>query len=120
VAVAIVTGRAGEQAFTDRAVNDPTVVAVCKKVTATIDPAIRADQVDMTITLTDGRKLHKFIEHAVGSQDQPMTDAQLEDKFTGLAEEILPSDRTRRLMDLCWKVWDLEDAGEIGRAGAAV
>ncbi len=119
VAVAIVTGRAGEQAFTDRAVADPAVVAVRRRVTATTDPAVKADQVDMTIILTDGRTLHTFIEHAVGSQDRPMTDAQLEDKFTGLAEEILPRDQTRRLMDLCWKVWDLQDVGEIGRAGAA-
>ena len=120
MAVAIVTGRAGEQAFTDRAVNDPLVIATREKVTATIGPAIKADQVDVTVTLTDGRNLHEFIEHAVGSQDRPMSDAQLEDKFTGLAEGILPADRTRRLMDLCWQIWDLRDAGEIGRAGAAV
>ncbi|WP_395676345.1 MmgE/PrpD family protein [Inquilinus sp.] len=119
VAVALVTGRAGEQAFTDQAVADPAVVAVRKAVTATIDPAIKADQVDMTVTLTDGRSLRLFIEHAVGSQERPMTDAQLEDKFSGLAEGILPADRARRLMDLCWQAWTLDDAGAIGRAGAA-
>ena len=120
VAVAIVTGRAGEQAFTDRVVNDPVVIATRKKVMATTDPAIKTDQVDMTVTLADGRKVHKFIEHAVGSRDQPMSDSQLEDKFTGLAEGVLPTDQTRRLMDLCWRIWELPDAGEIGRAGAAV
>lgn len=118
-AVALVTGRGGEQAFTDAAVRDPVVVAVRRKVTVETDPAIRSDQVDMTVTLNDGRTLHKFIEHAVGSQDHPMSDAQLEDKFAGLAEGILPVDRTRALMDLCWKGWDLDDAGAIGRAGAA-
>ncbi len=118
-AVALVTGRAGEQAFTDQAVADPVVIGVRDKVTATIDPAIKSDQVDMTITLNDGRTLHKFIEHAVGSQDNPMTDAQLEEKFTGLAEGILPAGQTRALMDLCWNAWDLDDAGKIGRAGAA-
>lgn len=45
------------------------------------------------------------------SRDRPMTDAQLEGKFAGLAEEILPGDQTRRLMDLCWKAWDLGDTG---------
>src|SRR4051794_38986334 len=35
VAVATVTGRAGEQAFTDKAVTDPTVVALRNKVSAT-------------------------------------------------------------------------------------
>ena len=119
VAVALVTGRAGEQAFTDQAVADPAVVAVRKTVTATVDPAIKPDQVDMTVTLADGRSLHLFIEHAVGSQDRPMTDAQLEDKFRGLADGILPADQARQLMDLCWKAWDLDDAGQIARAGVA-
>lgn len=119
VAVALVTGRGGEQAFTDQAVNDPAVVTVRKMVTATVDPAIKADQVDMMVTLKDGRTLHQFIEHAVGSQDHPMSDAQLEDKFTGLAEGILPSGQTGQLMELCWKAWDLDDAGKIGQAGAA-
>jgi len=119
-AVALVMGRGGEQAFTDAAVNDPAVVAVRNKVAATIDPAIKSDQVDMTVTLNDGRTLHRFIEHAVGSQDHPMSDAQLEEKFTGLTEGILPPARSRALMDLCWKAWDLNDAGKIGRAGAAV
>jgi 2-methylcitrate dehydratase PrpD len=117
VAAALVTGRAGEQAFSDESVQDARIVALRKRVITTVDPAIKADQVDMLITLKDGRSASMFIEHAVGSQLKPMTDAQLEDKFSGLAEGILPPDQTRRLMDLCWKVWDLEDAGEIGRTG---
>jgi 2-methylcitrate dehydratase PrpD len=101
-------------------VADPVVVGVRGKVTATIDPAIKSDQVDMIITLNEGRTLHKFIEHAVGSQDNPMSDSQLEEKFSGLTEGILPAAQSRALMDVCWKAWDLDDAGKIGRAGAAV
>ncbi len=119
VAVALVTGHAGEQAFTDRAVSDPVVIGVRQKVTTTIDPALKPDQVDMTITLVDGRTLHQFIEHAVGSQLAPMTDAQLDDKVSGLSEEILSPARTRALIALCRGVWQLPDAGEIGRAAAA-
>ncbi len=119
VAAALVTGRGGEQAFSDGVVRDPRVVALRQRVTATVDPAIKADQVDMTVALNDGRTLHLFIEHAVGSQKNPMTDAQLEEKFTGLAEGILPPEQTRRIMDLCWNVWDLPDAGAIARAAAA-
>ena len=120
VAVALVTGRGGDAAFSDGAVTDPAVVAVRQKVVATVDPAIKSDQVDMTVMLTDGRVLHKFIEHAVGSQQNPMSDAQLEDKFTGLAEGILLPAQSRALMDLCWGAWDLDDAGKLGRAGATV
>ena len=117
-AVALVTGRGGDQAFRDSAVNDPVVMAVRKKVVVLVDPAIKPDQVDMTVTLTDGRKLHQFIEHAVGSQLHPMSDAQLEEKFAGQTEGILAPERSRRLMALCWKAWDLADAGDIARAAA--
>ena len=120
VAAALVTGRAGEKAFSDAAVKDPVIVTLRKKVTTEIDPAIKADQVDMTITLNDGRVLHQFIEHAVGSQLNPMSDAQLEDKFAGNADGILSVAQTRKLMDLCWKAWELKDAGDIPRAGATV
>jgi 2-methylcitrate dehydratase PrpD len=119
VAVALVTGHGGEQAFTDAAVNDPAVVAVRRKVSVVTDPSIKPDQVDMTVTLTDGRKLHLFVEHAVGSQDHPMSDAQLEEKFGGLTEGILSAPRSRHLLETCWKAWELRDAGDIGRAGAA-
>ena len=118
VAVALVTGRGGDQAFSDKAVQDAVVVGVRKKVEVVVDPAIKADQVDMTIVLTDGRKLHQFIEHAVGSQLHPMSDRQLEDKFSGQAEDILPAAQSQRLMALCWNVWKLANAGEILRAGA--
>ena len=118
VAVAMVTGKAGEKAFTNAAVTDPTTVALRKKVTATVDPAIKADQVDMSVTMEDGKVLHMFITHAVGSQSNPMSDAQLEGKFADLCDGLLPAAQTKRLIDLCWRAWDLKDAGDIARAGA--
>lgn len=119
VAVALVTGQAGEHAFTDAMVRDPVVLDIRKRVTATVDTAIKADQVNMVVTLQDGSTVQKFIEHAVGSQTNPMTDAQLQEKFAGNANEILPANQQQRLMDLCWNAWSLPDAGAIGRAGAA-
>jgi 2-methylcitrate dehydratase PrpD len=74
----------------------------------------------MTIELTDGRRLHKYIEHAVGSLEAPMTDADLERKFTDLAEGILPAEKTRRVIELCWRVEDLPNVAEIVAAGVAV
>ena len=119
VAVALATGRGGEQAFSDKAVQDPTVVALRQRVQVAVDPAIQTDQVDMTVTLMDGQKLHLFIEHAVGSQLHPMSDAQLEGKFNGLTEDILPQAQSRQLMGVCWDAWQLKDAGDINRAAAA-
>jgi hypothetical protein len=67
VAVALVEGAGGEKQFSDRAVNDPTIVALRAKVNPVITPGIDAAQVDMTVVLKDGRQLHRYIEHAIGS-----------------------------------------------------
>jgi 2-methylcitrate dehydratase PrpD len=74
VAAAFVYGRAGEDAFSDRAAQDPNVVALRDRVTATPDRAIAEDQVRMTVSLKDGRRLEKYIEHAIGSAKNPMSE----------------------------------------------
>ena len=72
VAVALVEGAGGEKQFSDRAVNDPNVVELRGKVIPVVTPGIDPAQVDMTIALEDGRTLHRFIAHAIGSvQVQP-------------------------------------------------
>ncbi|MDR5758442.1 MmgE/PrpD family protein [Caballeronia sp. LZ035] len=116
VAIAIIDGAAGEKQFSDAKVRDPQTIALREKVNTIVDPSIKPEQVDMTITLKDGRKLHKFIEHAIGSTEVPMTDQQLEKKFSDLADGILPADQTRALIDTCWRVEKLDNAGDIAVA----
>jgi len=115
VAVAIVEGAGGEKQFSDRAVNDPAIIALRGKVNPVVTSGIDAAQVDMTVVLKDGRMLHRFIEHAVGSVEKPMTDKQLETKFADLADGIIPSDAIRRVMDACWNVEALPSAAEIAK-----
>ncbi len=119
VAVAIVEGAAGERQYSDQAVLDPVVLKLRERVVATVDPAVKPEQVDMTILLNDGRTLHKFIEHAIGSVEVPMTDQQLEAKFLDLAKGILSDEQARKLLSLCWDVEKLESAAEIAKAATA-
>jgi len=115
VAIAIVEGAGGEKQFSDRAVNDPEVVALRGKVIPIITPGIDTAQVDMTIVLKDGRTLHRHIERAIGSVEVPMSDKQLEAKFADLVEGILPAPAIRRVMDACWNVETLPNAAEIAK-----
>ena len=116
VAVALIQGAAGEKQFSDRAVLDPAVVALRGSVVAAVDPSIKPEQVDLEITLKDGRKLQKHIEHVIGSIEVPMSDSALEAKFRDLAEGILPPSQIRRLMDACWNIEQLPDAAAVARA----
>ena len=112
-ALAIVKGSAGMRDFSDDNARDPAIAALRDRVTATIDPAIKEDQVRATVTLKDGRTLEKFVEHVVGSIERPMSDADLEAKFAGLADGVLPSAQARTLMDLCWKLESLPNTAQI-------
>ena len=115
-AVAIVEGAAGERQFSDESVHAPTTVALRKRVFPTPDASIGKDQARVTIALKNGERLTLFVEHAVGSVENPMSDRMIEDKFSGLAEGILPAARARSIADLCWRADQLADAGEIARS----
>jgi 2-methylcitrate dehydratase PrpD len=120
VAIAFIEGAGGEKQFSDRAVRDPAVVALRSKVMPVIDPAMKPEKVEMSVTLIDGRVLKKRIEHSIGSLEKPMSDSDLERKFTDLAEGILPKEQIAKVMDMCWKIEGLADAGDVARAGAKV
>jgi len=116
VAVALVEGAGGEKQFSDRAVRDPTIVALRDKVVPLVDASIKPEQVEMTVTLKDGRKFEKYIQHAIGSIEVPMTDTDLQTKFADLAEGILTTQQIHELIDLCWGVEKLSSAAEIAKA----
>lgn len=115
-AVAIVEGAAGEKQFSDRTVRDLAIAALRDRIDAKADKDIPADAAEINIALRNGRHLKTFVTHAVGSLERPMADADLENKFSVLAEGILPAGRTRRVIDLCWKLEELPDIAEVARA----
>ena len=116
--VALIEGGGGIDQFSDRAVHDRTVTSLRDRVSTIVDSMLREDQVRIVVTTKDGHRLEKFVEHAVGSVDHPMSDRDLETKFTGLTEGMLPSDRRSQLMELCRNIAGLPAAGAIAHAAA--
>jgi 2-methylcitrate dehydratase PrpD len=112
-AVAIADGMAGERQFSDSRVHDPAITAVRDRVLANADPVLTQDQARVSILLTDGRRVEVFVEHAVGSARNPMSDGALDAKFLDLAEGVLPSSQARKVIELCRGVETLPAAAEI-------
>jgi 2-methylcitrate dehydratase PrpD len=117
-AVAIIRGAAGISEYSDPAVRDPAVIALRDRVTASADASIREEEACITISLKDGRTLEKHVEHAIGSLERPMSDADLEAKFRGLAGGILPPEQTDKVLKLCWSVGSLKNVAALARAAA--
>jgi 2-methylcitrate dehydratase PrpD len=103
-AAGLTFGRAAEEEFSDEVVNRADMVALRRKVVATVDDSIDEAGADVTAVLKDGRRVHVFVEHAIGSLQNPMTDAMLEAKFHGLSDAILGAGQTGELIKACWAV----------------
>jgi len=116
-AVAFIRGTARIQDMdTQTAVKDPALKAFQDRVAATLDPTRAADAAEVVVTLTDGTQYTCRIDHGIGSAARPMTDAELEVKFAGMAIPVLGQERTRTLMGQCWDLATLADAGALARA----
>jgi len=116
VSAAIIHGAAGEAQFSEACVHDPRVVAVRNRVSAKVDPAIGRTEARVTIRTRDGRAFNRHVEHALGTLARPMSDADLEAKFKGLAGEVLPDAQVEEIIKLCWQLPTLQDAGALARA----
>lgn len=111
VAAGLIFGRAGEGEYADAIVRRDDVVALRRKVVATVDRAIDEASADLTARLVDGSEIHLFVEHAIGSLQRPMSDVDLEAKFHSLADAVIgPAEAQRRITS----AWTLAEASSIG------
>ena len=108
-AAGLTFGRAAEEEFSDDVVNRADMVALRRKVVATVDDSIDEASADVTAVLLDGRRVHVFVEHAIGSLQNPMTDANLEAKFHGLSDSVLGAAKTTDLIKACWAISQASD-----------
>jgi 2-methylcitrate dehydratase PrpD len=115
-AVALIYGAANESEFSETVVRDSRVSALRDRVSVTTDAAVGKLEAHVTIHLRNGTVLKRHVPHALGTVQRPMSDADLESKFRGLAAEVLPAAQIDETVRLCWKAAELEDAGAIARA----
>jgi 2-methylcitrate dehydratase PrpD len=109
-AAGLTFGYAAEEEFSDHIVNRDDMVALRRKVVATVDDSIDEASADVKATLIDGTVVQVFVEHAIGSLQNPMTDTHLEGKFHGLSDSILGAQQTSALIAACW---DLGNAPNV-------
>ena len=108
-AAGLIYGRAGEDEFSDAVVNDPLVVATRRKVQAVVDDSIEEAAVRVTAVLKNGEHVDVHVEHAIGSLQKPLTDAQLQAKFNALVVPVLGQARADAITAACWQLGTLAD-----------
>jgi 2-methylcitrate dehydratase PrpD len=86
IAVAFVTGGGGLEAFTEKTVRDPRILALAGKVNYVVDPNNpypKAYTGHVQMTLQDGRVFEERQPHIRGGVHAPLSRADIENKFRG-------------------------------------
>ena len=113
VAIGLVRGRASLDEFTEAAVIDPALMRIRDLTIPHSNSEIADDEVMVEVTMNDGTRIHKHVEHAVGNIGRPMTDAQLEEKFRDLASRVIAPARIEQIIEKCWAFERLPDCREL-------
>ncbi len=109
-AVVFVRGRAGVEDFAAEAVRDQDLATMRRKVQAVLDPALPTGAATVTVRTVDGRTLSATVEHARGSAERPLTDAELEDKFRDNARLGGSADKAAARIA---QLWQIESAADL-------
>jgi 2-methylcitrate dehydratase PrpD len=113
VAAALVTGKAGLDQFTDACVRDPKVSSLRSKVEVLRDDSFPTIAAAVEITTADG-KVHQLTQAAArGSDVNPLSDRDLEDKLRMLAAGWDPHWDTTPLIDAIWTLDRSADASKL-------
>jgi 2-methylcitrate dehydratase PrpD len=112
-ACGLIFGKAGEPEYADDIVNRADMVALRRKVVATVDNSIDEASADVTAVLKDGQRVHVFVEHAIGSLQNPMQDAMLEGKFSAMSDPVIGVENTKALMAACWNLGQTADVRSL-------
>jgi 2-methylcitrate dehydratase PrpD len=118
IAACMVFGRAGVADGELDAVMHTEVRALQERAHATVDTAMGSNQALVVVYMRDGTKLERKTEDVTGSVTNPMSDAQLSEKFIGLVAPILGLRRAQVLLDKCLTMSAVHGAAEILQLGA--
>jgi len=115
VAAAIVDRQVTPAQFTAARINDPQIRAQLRKVEVVADPEIEKvfpalQRVQVTITAAGGKQYSKQLDYPKGDARNPLSDREIEGKFTALAEGVLSGPQQKKVIDA---VWSLEQASSV-------
>jgi 2-methylcitrate dehydratase PrpD len=112
-AVALLYGEATPTQFTDEAVRNEAVVALREKVFVTSDETVEEHEAFVAVEFEDGKKLEFYVEHTIGSYENPLDEAFLKTKFVQQVAERIGEDRAQKAYRAFKGVANVTDVGRL-------
>jgi len=115
VAAAFQDGGVTPATFAPSRIQDPALRPLIKKLTVVEEPEFTRRYpaeacTRIEVTTTDGRRMAAETSHPKGHHRNPLTDAEVEAKFRGLASRALGRERCDRVLA---EAWGLENAATL-------
>ena len=119
-AVALVDGEVTEESFAEGRFTDPVLLELVSKTQVHRDAELskrypRGIPNRLTLKLADGRVLVREVEFPRGHANNPMTDAEVEQKFCGMVEPRFGKEKADRILAACWALEKLKNASDLVR-----
>lgn len=112
-AIGLLYGEATPSQFTDEVVRNSTVVDMRTKVNVTEDEEVPTDAAYVSVEFSDGTTLDKHVEHAKGSLENPLSEAELKTKFMEQVTLAIGEARAERAYEAFTNAGGMEDVGRI-------
>lgn len=110
-AVGLLRGRADLDAFLDERIGDAGIRSLMSRITTEVDPSIEVRYSEewgcrFAVRLDDGETVTTTSAHPRGMPANPLSDAELTEKYLGLAEPALGRERAKALAERIWRLPD--------------
>lgn len=118
VAVALTDGKVTLDSFDDAHLRDENLIALIQKIEVKPNAELNKKYPEgipnlLRIRTRSGATLEKEVTFPRGHARNPMTDAEVEEKFRALAEPLLPPARIAEILDRCWYLERQTNLGEL-------
>ena len=112
-ALAIKERHFGPEAFDEKKYSDPVILDLIEKITVEADKTLPHRGGGSVITTVDGSVFEKIVSRPHGVDDDPLSDAEIEDKFRRLTAKRMAQAQVDRVIDTVWNVEKLENMVEL-------
>jgi 2-methylcitrate dehydratase len=119
-AVALLYGGVESRHFDDEFLFDDTLLSLVNKVNVSVSEEANrrvpeAMLCDLEVVTTSGQRHSAQVAYHKGHHKNPLTDAEVDDKFRSLAAEHLSADRIDALLAHLWRIDEAPDLRELFR-----
>jgi 2-methylcitrate dehydratase len=121
VAVALMFGNVEIKHFDEKYLFNPDLLDLVQKIKVNeteecnnLYPDAMANRVE--VVASSGKRFSELVKYHRGHQKNPLTDEEIELKFTSLTSDLLTPAQRKQVLSLVWNLERVDDVGEVMRA----